>query len=605
MADTITKTLNNVKLKPTWTGTYTMTNTDADYLVSGENIVIGFQKLNSWIAKFDQTNFAGFTGVLPVTKGGTGLNTVAANSILVASAADTLTAVAPSGSQNEFLISTTGTGGNATPHFADAATTRSALGIDDAITSKLRDVHAMTIKGVVTPTGSQTDTQAITSYLTTNSITPDVGDIYLVDHTASGENFVEYVYVSDGASPTPNLTWEYIGKHEVGASDATYNAKGVVYLSDSTNGTQTAGKAADGSDPAVASDVTAATPLAVKTAKEEAIAAAKDARSKVTASASITSTSDRVYQIGSVSVTDSTSGVDGAAVTTTFYGQHPDGEKGVVYDTTSGKYKAALVSETANTYAVGSANAPELTAVQLDSNGKLAVAESKVKQNVFAFGTNDSNKGYYPLLFANSKITPSTDPPTTTAHVTGGTLATETGETNKYSHLFVQIDKNTVDNVTTETATLYADMFMGMTATPAINTDNSQLASTAFVHDVVDDALANGLANALVGAKGITIAKDTDSASATYGKYIVSHTHTDIAADTTGAFKKLKYDAQGHVTGTADVVTTDLAGLTGAITPATGDGAVSDKVLTAKTVSGTTTTQWEDWSVLELICTAD
>ena len=605
MADTITKTLSNVKLKPTWTGTYTMLNTDADYLVSGENIVIGFQKLNAWIAKFNQTNFAGFTGVLPVTKGGTGLNTVAANSILVASSKDTLTAVAPSGSQNEFLISTTGTGGNATPHFADAATTRTALGIDDAIVAKLKDVHAMTIKGVVTPTGSQTDTQAITAYLTTNSITPDVGDIYLVDHTASGENFVEYVYVSDGASPTPTLSWEYIGKHEVGAADATYNAKGVVYLSDSTNGTQTAGKAAAGSDPAVASDVTAATPLAVKTAKEEAIAAAKDARSKVTASASIASTSDRVYQIGSVSVTDSTSGVDGTAVTTTFYGQHPDGEKGVVYDSTSGKYKAALVSETANTYAVGSASAPELTAVQLDSNGKLAVAESKVKQNVFAFGTNDANKGYYPLLFANTKITPSTDPPTTTTHITGGTITTETGETKKYSHLFVQIDKNTVDNVTTETATLYADMFMGMTATPAISTDNSQLASTAFVHDVVDDALANGLANALVGAKGITVAKDTDSSSATYGKYVVSHTHTDITADTTGAFKKLKYDAQGHVTGTADVVTTDLAGLTGAITPATGDGAVSDKVLTAKTVSGTTTTQWEDWSTLELICTAD
>ena len=183
-------------------------------------------------------------------------------------------------------------------------------------------------------------------------------------------------------------------------------------------------------------------------------------------------------------------------------------------------------------------------------------------------------------------------------------MATETGETNKYSHLFVQIDRNTVDSVTTETATLYADMFIGMTATPAINTDNSQLASTAFVHDVVDDALANGLAGALVGAKGITIAKDTDSSSATYGKYVVSHTHTDITADTTGAFKKLKYDAQGHVTGTADVVTTDLAGLTGAITPVTGDDADGNKVLTAKTVGGTTTTQWEDWSVLELNCVA-
>jgi hypothetical protein len=583
-----TNILQNVKIKPSWTGTYTLTNTDADYLVSGQNLVVGFQKLNAWIAKFDTD----VEGVRTVAKGGTGKGTLTTNAVLlgngttaikeIASASGAFYATAAN-AEPQFGTLPVAQGGTGATSAADARTNLdvySKAETDAKIDDRLQELSVMNIKGTVAKFDALPSTNVNT------------GDLYLVGTAdATNDSFEEYVYTSQG--------WEYLGKHQVEQSVATDDDAGIVRLSDATNGTEDAENGGK-----------AATPLAVKTAMDRANAAytLADSKVKVSASADIASTATGAYKIGTVTITGSTNGVDGTPTVVDLYGRDttlPGAEKGVTFDSTSNKYKASLVSETANTYAVGSANAPELTAVQLDSNGKLAVAESKVKQNVFAFGTNDSNKGYYPLLFANSKITPSTDPPTTTAHITGGALATETGETNKYSHLFVQIDKNTVDNVTTETATLYADMFIGMTATPAINTDNSQLASTAFVHDVVDDALANGLANALVGAKGITIAKDTDSSSATYGKYVVSHTHTDITADTTGAFKKLKYDAQGHVTGTADVVTTDLAGLTGAITPVTGDDADGDKVLTAKTVGGTTTTQWEDWSVLELNCVAD
>ena len=578
--NTSTKILQNVKIKPSWTGTYTMTNTNADYLVSGENLVLGFQKINAWLGKFDTAIGNIESAVTPVSKGGTGLNTIAANSLLVATTADLaqdkLTAIAPSGSGNEFLISTTGTNGNVTPHFANAADTRSALGIDDAIVAKLKDVHAMTIKGVVTPTTNQTDEAAIASYVTTNSITPSVGDSYLVDHTADNEDFVEYVYVSDGGSPA-TYSWEYIGKHEVGASDATYNNKGVVLLSDSTSGTQTAG------DGSTSSDATAATPLAVSTAKTEAINAAKDARSKVTASATAASTGTYAYEVGSVSITDSTNGVDGTAATTTFYGHDTTytAEKGVTLDTSTNKFKASLVDETADASAAGTG---QLYAVKLDSNSKLAVNVPWTDQNVTQ--TEKTTAGYYPLLFANSGITPANDPPTSTADITNATITTETAGVNKNKHVFVNIDG------TTGNATLYSDVFVGLTTTPAANTNDGQLASTAFVQNAIAAALSINIGNFFVGERGVYVAYDADKVRIGHSKTYTDQTTT---AQTTAGIYKTTVDTYGHVSSATAAGVDDLTGLTASATN-------TNKVM-ATNASGQIT--YEDWSVLELNCVAD
>lgn len=569
-----TKILQNVKIKPTWS-TYTLTGTWAtDNIVSGENLVLSLSKIQAWNTKVNNDLYGdtpafepkiAVTG-LPVAKGGTGTTTLTANGVLIGNGTNAVTAAAPSGTANEFLISTIGNGGNVTPHFASAADTRAAMGIDDAIAAKLKDLQALTIEHIVTPTSGQTEVQAIESYVTTNSITPEVGDIYLVATDSTGESFVEYVYVPQGTDPE-TYGWEYIGKHQVNAATATDVTEGVVTLSDATNASDSA-----------ATGGKAATPKAVNDAR----IAVLDARSKVTASATVASSADDAYEIGTITITDSANGVDGTAQTVTLYGQNTDttydAEKGIVLDSTTNKFKAALVSETADTNAAGTG---QLYATKLDANGKLATevpwTDTKVTQS------EKTTAGYYPLLFANTGIAPTVDPPTSTADITGATITTETAGVNKNKHVFVNIDG------TTGNATLYSDVFVGLTTTPAANTNDGQLASTAFVQNAIAAALSTNVGNFFTGEKGVSVAYD-----ATSGKVKVGHTQTYTAQTTAGIYKTT-VDTYGHVSSATAAGVDDLTSLTASATN-------TNKVM-ATNASGQIT--YEDWSVLQLNCVAD
>ena len=519
-----TKILQNVKIKPSWTGTYTLTNTDADYLVSGQNLVVGFQKLNAWIAKFNTD----VEGVRTVAKGGTGKGTLTTNAVLLGNGTTAIKEVASA--SGAFYA----TAANAEPQFGtlpiaqggtnatSAAGARTNLDVysksetDAKIDDRLQELSVMNIKGTVATFDALPSTNVHT------------GDLYLVGTAdATDDSFKEYVYTSQG--------WEYLGKHQVEQNVATGAEAGIVQLSDATNGTETA-----------ATGGKAATPKAVSDAKNEAITAAKDARSKTSASATATNTGSYAYEIGSVTVTNSTNGVDGTPATTTFYGHDTTypAEKGVTLDTTTNKFKASLVSETADANAAGTG---QLYATKLDANGKLAVnvpwTDTKVTQ------TEKTTAGYYPLLFANTGITPTVDPPTSTADITNATITTETAGVNKNKHVFVNIDG------TTGQATLYSDVFVGLTTTPAANTNDGQLASTAFVQNAIAAALSTNVGDFFIGEKGISVAYD-----ATSGKVKIGHAQT-YTAKTSGIYKTT-IDTYGHVSAATAVGVDDLTGLT-------------------------------------------
>lgn len=554
-----TKILQNVKIKPSWTGTYTLTNTDADYLVSGQNLVVGFQKLNAWIAKFDTD----VEGVRTVAKGGTGKGTLTTNAVLlgngttaikeVASASGAFYATAAN-AEPQFGTLPVAQGGTGATSPADARTSLDVYSkseTDAKIDDRLQELSVMNIKGTVAKFEELPSTNVHT------------GDLYLVGTAdATDDSFEEYVYTSQG--------WEYLGKHQVASNEATNSVEGIVYLSDATNGTETA-----------ASGHTAATPKAVSDAKDEAIIAAKDARSKTSASATATNTGSYAYEIGSVTVTDSTDGVDGTPATTTFYGHDTTytAEKGVTLDTTTNKFKASLANETADTAAAGTG---QLYAVKLDANSKLAVNVPWTDQNVTQTATTTA--GYYPLLFANSSITPTNDPPTSTTDITNATIKTETAGVNKNKHIFVNIDG------TTGNATLYSDVFVGLTTTPAANTNDGQLASTAFVQSAIAAALSTNITNFFTGEKGVSVAYD-----ATSGKVKVGHTQTYTAQATAGIYKTT-VDTYGHVSSATAAGVDDLANLTATTTN-------KGKMVATDATSGQIV--FEDWSVLELNCVAD
>ena len=161
--------------------------------------------------------------------------------------------------------------------------------------------------------------------------------------------------------------------------------------------------------------------------------------------------------------------------------------------------------------------------------------DEKVAQTAITDGENK----YYPILFGN----------TGASSVSNGAITSATEDsagTKKTGRMYVKVSDTGV-------TTLHADVFSGLAATQATSTSDNTLASTEFVHNVANDLLANKL----VEGSGIDLAYDTTNKTTT-----VSIDNT-VTADTTGAFAKLTYNAQGLITGATAVAASDVKDLTG------------------------------------------
>ena len=204
---------------------------------------------------------------------------------------------------------------------------------------------------------------------------------------------------------------------------------------------------------------------------------------------------------------------------------------------TAGSYgQSSTVTPDATTKAA-TFNVPNFT---VDAKGRLTAAadqEVVVQNNATAqTAITDGENKFFPVLFGA----------TGAASATSGAISTstETDGVKKTGRMYVKVDANGVTK-------LHADVFEGLAATQAAGTNDNTLASTAFVQQELADALNNKL----VEGSGIDLTYDSTNKTTTIA---IDNT---VTADTTGAFAKLAYNAQGLITGATAVAASDITDL--------------------------------------------
>lgn len=408
--------------------------------------------------------------------------------------------------------------------------------------------------------------------------TAEDATVYLVPNTDSSTNmYDEYIRVNKGTAAEPQYAMERLGTQDV---DLTNYVQANQIGTGTTLGTITV----KGTEVAVAGISAAAGKGVVTTisnaSTDDNVPTAKAVFDFVDAiDTGVSSVSGETGEITvDTSTGDVTVGLADTAVTAGSYGQ-----------------TTAVTGENGNTVTI-----PNFT---VDAKGRLTAAgtatytakNDKVTQ-ALATGGATAN---FPLLMGSNA-----------GAATGGEISTtnETTTTNKAARLYANVDAN---NVTT----LYSDVFIGNTTTQAVTDDSSKLANTAFVHDVVDQAItdlgdivssievgdslavtpttgtddvsisidntvtaqttealytlthnAQGLVTASTAATGATIRSLTPYSGAA-GQITVG-TNGEINLVTTGTavtdgFKKITTDAYGRVTATSDVSASDIKSLTG------------------------------------------
>ena len=388
---------------------------------------------------------------------------------------------------------------------------------------------ASEIDGLLAP---KIDVQVVTALPTTDI---SKTTIYLVPNssTLTNNTYDEYVYINKGTTETPDWGWEKIGVQEI---DLT----GYLKAENVTDGDATSGlgtfyvQGNGGSKTAVtvyglgtAAGKTATTTVA-STSTDDQVPTAKAVWDYVdgldTGISAVQGTTNKIdvtttSGVATVTLADINTFDGGAATKSVGPSADVTGSEGQTI-----KVPAITVDKTGRVTAV--------------SEYTLTTKDAKTAQTAISNGSNN----LYPILFGNTGAASATNGAITTADETDGV--------KKTGRLYVQVGS---DGVTT----VKADIFEGLVATQSIATDNNTMASTAFVHDVVDDAFATSIGDHITGAKGISIAYDSTS-----GKTVISHSHTDITASTSAEFAKVEYDAQGHLTGTTAVTASDIRGLT-------------------------------------------
>ena len=351
--------------------------------------------------------------------------------------------------------------------------------------------------------------------------TQDISDttIYLVSNSGSGTNvYDEYIHV--------NNNWELIGTTEVDLTN-------YVQTTDVTTGESGVGTfkvknttiTVYGLGNSAGLDVTDSTTGITASSTDSTVATAKAVFDFVDAiDTGVSSVSGTTGQIEVDTTTgDVTVNLADTAVTAGNYGSASAVTEG---DTTGGTVNVPTFTVDAK----GRITAASNTTVTLAGNDKTTQT------------TITGDNLYYPLLMGN------------TGAATGGsgaiTTTTETAGTKKTGRLYAQVG---TDGVTT----LHSDIFVGLAATHATATNDNKLATTAFVHNVVD-ALDTGVTS-VSGTSGRTT---VTPAGGTGNVAVDLATVTVSTSDTNASFKKLTVDGYGRVTGTAAVTAADVRGLT-------------------------------------------
>ena len=349
--------------------------------------------------------------------------------------------------------------------------------------------------------------------------------IYLkpAEVTATGNLYDEYVYINKGTEQSPSWAWEKIGTQTV---DLNGYLKAANVQEGSTLGyIKVKGEGANDFTEVKVNGIAAAAGKGVatsisSTSTNDDVPTAKAVFDFVDAiDTGVSSVTGAPGEITTTPATtgDVTVGLADTAVTASSYGQTTD-----------------VIGENGNTVTI-----PNFT---VDAKGRLTAAgtatytakNDKVTQTLVT-GSENAN---FPLLFGSN------------AGAVINTTTTETTTTNKSSHLYVNVDAS---NVTT----LYADIFVGNATTPAVTDDSSRLANTAFVHNVVDQAITDlgNVVNSIEVGDSLAI----DPATGT-GDVSISIDNT-VTAQATEALYTLTHNAQGLVTASTAATGATIRGL--------------------------------------------
>ena len=362
--------------------------------------------------------------------------------------------------------------------------------------------------------------------ITVVSVVPDAATaedatVYLVPNTGAGTNmYDEYIRVNKGTPESPSYAIERLGTQDVDLTNyvqASEIGTGTTLGTITVKGTEVAvaGIAAAAGKGVATTITNASTDADVPTAK--AVFDFVDAID--TGVSSVSGTANEITV--DTTTGDVTVGLADTAVTAGAYGQTTD-----------------VTGENGNTVTI-----PNFT---VDAKGRLTAAgtatytakNDKVTQTL-ATGGETAN---FPLLFGSNAGAPTSGEIST---------ATETTTTNKASRLYVNVNAS---NVTT----LYADIFYGNAPTQLVADDSSKLANTAFVHDVVDQAITDlgNVVNSITAGTGIAVDPTTGTGNVTVSL-------DTVGTAVTAGFKKITTDAYGRVTATSDVAAADVKGLNG------------------------------------------
>ena len=306
--------------------------------------------------------------------------------------------------------------------------------------------------------------------------------IYLVPNSGTGQNvYDEYIYVDHGESADPRYTWELIGTTEVDLTnyvkfDTTAGGDKDITTGDATSGVgsfKVKGEAvtvyglgtAAGVDTVTTVD-SSSTDTTVPTAK--AVFDYVDAIDTGVSSVSGTANEIAVNATtGDVTVSLAVINTFDAGATSKAVGPTADvtGSEGQTI-----KVPALTVDTKGRVTAVG-----EYT---------LTTKDAKTAQTTITAGSDN----FYPVLFGKTGV----------SGATSGAISTsdETDGVNKTGRLYVQVSNAGV-------TTLKADVFEGLAATQASTTADNTLASTAYVHNVLNSQVT--------GANGVTTAYDSTS----------------------------------------------------------------------------------------------
>ena len=225
--------------------------------------------------------------------------------------------------------------------------------------------------------------------------------------------------------------------------------------------------------------------------------------------------------------------------------------------TTTGTIKANLKSETAMTNdSTDVTNTADRTyAVATDKSGYLAVnvpwTDTKVTQNV-----STTNKNY-PILLSYYESTSST----TTAQVTSRDNSIYI---NPSTHTLTAT--NIVADSITENGTSLDDKYKPISYVPTWNEITGKVTATTDTLGIVKTSSTVTSATGLTASPiidGVVYYKDTTYSQGTgisISGTTINHSNS-VTAVTTAGFLKLKYDAQGHITGTTAVTKKDITDL--------------------------------------------